>query len=87
MSGGICIVEEDQKKQGRDPNGNAEPFVGDEESLNVGWFSPDDLPQPLADTTVERGVEYLRAMEPAQLIYIDPARRDDRCRRLPHRRG
>ena len=22
-----------------DPNGNAEPFVGDEESLNVGWFS------------------------------------------------
>ena len=29
-----------------DPNGNAEPFVGDEESLNVGWFSPDDLPQP-----------------------------------------
>lgn len=46
-----------------DPNGNAEPFVGDEESLNVGWFSPDDLPQPLADTTVERmGYvrEYLR---------------------------
>ena len=37
-----------------DPNGNTEPFVGDEESLNVGWFSPDDLPQPLADTTVER---------------------------------
>ena len=37
-----------------DPNGNAEPFVGDEESLNVGWFSPDDLPRPLADTTVER---------------------------------
>ncbi len=35
-------------------NGNAKPFVGDEESLNVGWFSPDDLPQPLADTTVER---------------------------------
>ena len=23
-----------------DPNGNTEPFVGDEESLNVGWFSP-----------------------------------------------
>ena len=23
-------------------------------NLNVGWFSPDDLPQPLADTTVER---------------------------------
>ncbi len=22
-----------------DPNGNTEPFVGDEESLNVGWFS------------------------------------------------
>ena len=26
-----------------DPNGNTEPFVGDEESLNVGWFSPDQL--------------------------------------------
>ncbi|PJM75177.1 NUDIX hydrolase [Bifidobacterium simiarum] len=36
------------------PGGNAKPFVGDDESLNVGWFSPDDLPQPLAATTVER---------------------------------
>lgn len=27
-----------------DPNGNTEPFVGDEESLSVGWFSPDALP-------------------------------------------
>ncbi|PJM72647.1 ADP-ribose pyrophosphatase [Bifidobacterium primatium] len=36
------------------PGGNAEPFVGDDESLTVGWFSPDDLPQPLAKTTVER---------------------------------
>ncbi|PLS30540.1 ADP-ribose pyrophosphatase [Bifidobacterium margollesii] len=34
--------------------GNSQPFVGDDESLNVGWFSPDDLPQPLAATTVER---------------------------------
>ena len=47
-----------------DPNGNTEPFVGDEESLNVGWFSPDALPEPLAATTVERMAyvrEYLKA--------------------------
>ena len=37
-----------------DPNGNSEPFVGDEESLKVGWFPPDALPEPLAATTVER---------------------------------
>lgn len=37
-----------------DPQGNGTPFVGDEESLNVGWFDPDDLPQPLAASTVER---------------------------------
>ena len=46
------------------PNGNTEPFVGDEESLNVGWFSPDALPEPLAATTVERMAyvrEYLKA--------------------------
>ena len=47
-----------------DPNGNTEPFVGDEESLNVGWFSPDAQPEPLAATTVERMAyvrEYLKA--------------------------
>ena len=46
-----------------DPTGNTEPYVGDEESLNVGWFFPDELPGPLAATTVERmGYvrEYLR---------------------------
>ena len=40
-----------------DPNGNTEPFVGDEES-------PDALPEPLAATTVERMAyvrEYLKA--------------------------
>ena len=37
-----------------DPAGNTEPYVGDEESLNVGWFFPDELPGPLAATTVER---------------------------------
>ena len=49
---------------GPSPNGNTEPFVGDEESLNVGWFSPDALPEPLAATTVERMAyvrEYLKA--------------------------
>ncbi len=35
-------------------SGNATPFVGDEESLDVGWFKPDRLPAPLADSTVER---------------------------------
>ena len=49
------MVEDIREANGfADPDGNTEPFVGDEESLNVGWFSPDDLPQPLADTTVER---------------------------------
>ncbi|MCT6901458.1 MAG: ADP-ribose pyrophosphatase, partial [Bifidobacterium sp.] len=37
-----------------DPSGNADPFVGDEESLSVGWFDPGQLPAPLAQTTVER---------------------------------
>lgn len=36
------------------PGGNAQPFVGDEESLQVGWFAVDDLPSPLAASTVER---------------------------------
>ncbi|AKV55379.1 phosphohydrolase [Bifidobacterium actinocoloniiforme DSM 22766] len=36
------------------PAGNCEPFVGDEESLEVGWFDPKHLPSPLAKTTVER---------------------------------
>lgn len=37
-----------------DPSGNSEPFVGDDESLAVGWFSPEELPRPLAQSTVER---------------------------------
>ncbi|KFJ01265.1 NUDIX hydrolase [Bifidobacterium subtile] len=37
-----------------DPQGNSEPFIGDEESLQVGWFAPGELPQPLAASTVER---------------------------------
>ncbi|WEV41566.1 NUDIX domain-containing protein [Bifidobacterium sp. ESL0682] len=36
------------------PGGNADPFVGDDESLKVGWFSRDNLPQPLAKSTIER---------------------------------
>ena len=36
------------------PGGNVKPFVGDEESLNVGWFDLDDLPSPLAASTTER---------------------------------
>lgn len=36
------------------PGGNGEPFVGNDESLSVGWFDPTELPSPLAATTVER---------------------------------
>lgn len=34
--------------------GCAVPRVGDDESLAVGWFPPDALPEPLAPSTVER---------------------------------
>lgn len=34
--------------------GNAVPRVADDESLDVGWFSPDALPEPLAASTRER---------------------------------
>ncbi|WP_270848973.1 NUDIX hydrolase [Candidatus Collinsella stercoripullorum] len=34
--------------------GAAVPRVADDESLEVGWFSPDDPPAPLAASTVER---------------------------------
>ena len=34
--------------------GAAVPRVSDDESLEVGWFSPDDPPAPLAASTVER---------------------------------
>lgn len=42
--------------------GNAQPYVGDEESLSVGWFKPDALPTPLAQSTVER-LAYVREYE------------------------
>ena len=32
----------------------AEPRVADDESLEVGWFAPDELPEPLAASTTER---------------------------------
>ena len=34
--------------------GSSEPRVADDESLAVGWFAPDALPEPLAASTVER---------------------------------
>lgn len=34
--------------------GHSEPYVADDESLAVGWFSPDDLPEPLSASTRER---------------------------------
>ena len=36
------------------PAGNERPFVGDDESLDTGWFAPDALPEPLAASTRER---------------------------------
>lgn len=33
---------------------SGEACVADDESLAVGWFSPDDLPEPLADSTRQR---------------------------------
>ena len=45
------------------PGGNDTPFVGDEESLNVGWFPLDGLPSPLAASTVERMAVFRRYLE------------------------
>lgn len=42
-----------------DPSGNTEPFVGDDENLGVGFFPLDQLPAPLAQSTVER-MAYVR---------------------------
>lgn len=33
---------------------SAEPRVNDDESLAVGWFDPNDLPEPIVPSTVER---------------------------------
>ena len=41
----VCEVE---------AGGPASAHVGDDESTAVGWFSPDELPEPLASSTVER---------------------------------
>lgn len=50
--------------------GNIEPYIGDDESIDVGWFQPDQLPQPIAQSTLER----------LQLIekYLENAARGDR---------
>jgi 8-oxo-dGTP pyrophosphatase MutT (NUDIX family) len=36
------------------PGGSHAARVGDDESLEVGWFAPDSLPDPLARSTVAR---------------------------------
>ena len=41
----LCCPRED---------GNAQPRVADDQSLEVGWFAPDALPQPLATSTRSR---------------------------------
>ena len=33
---------------------DADPYVADDESLDVGWFEPDALPDPLAASALER---------------------------------
>lgn len=37
-----------------DPQGDTDPFVADDESLEVGWFELDALPEPLVASTRER---------------------------------
>jgi ADP-ribose pyrophosphatase YjhB (NUDIX family) len=37
-----------------DTSGNTLATVGDDESLEVGWFALDDLPSPLAESSKER---------------------------------
>lgn len=45
------------------PDGNTAPYVGDDESLSVGWFPLDQLPEPLAKSTVERLAVFHRYLE------------------------
>ena len=52
------------------PGGCAEPRVGDDESLEVGWFDISRLPSPLASSTRER----LTLFD----AYFDNVRRGDR---------
>ncbi|KFI58233.1 NUDIX hydrolase [Bifidobacterium choerinum] len=37
-----------------DPDGRSEPHVADDESLSVGWFDPDELPEPMTASSRER---------------------------------
>ncbi|RSX47925.1 NUDIX hydrolase [Bifidobacterium castoris] len=36
------------------PDGCSEPRVADDESLSVGWFDPDELPEPMTASSRER---------------------------------
>lgn len=45
--------------------GVSEARVNDDESLAVGWFSPDDLPEPIQPSTVERLARIRRYRERA----------------------
>lgn len=45
------------------PGGNAKPFVGDDESLEVGWFDWDDLPEPMTASSVERLALFRRYLD------------------------
>ena len=62
------------------PGGNAEPFVGDEESLSVGWFDLDDLPTPLAASTSERLDEPELPEIPAEILSSHPLANVNECR-------
>lgn len=45
------------------PDGAAEPRVNDDESLDVGWFDPDDLPTPLSASAAGRIARAQRYLE------------------------
>lgn len=47
------------------PLGDAEPRVNDDENLDVRWFSPDELPEDMTDTSVLRLEKALAGAERA----------------------
>lgn len=46
-----------------DPDGCSEPCIGDDESTSVGWFDPDELPEPMTPSSrkrIEAARDFLR---------------------------
>ncbi len=49
------------------------PFIGDDESLHVGWFAIENLPTPLAQSTIERlgyFTQYISMKNPRTLFSL-----------------